>query len=524
MACVNERDTTVSYSQCCTQCGQYLLVPAYARMVKCSECLTMNPVRSHDSISRVQDQVKKTASLVKGYMQKLSTDMNFHSSYSSSSMYPNQYGSQTSHGYSGSNSHLGTTMSLPYGASSEKPCYGTAHSYGSSENAHHGTANSQAYGSSGSTHQGVGQPYSHGSSQYAHQGTSLSQSHGSSQNPYTCGSSPSSPHGAIVPHSYGQMNSHQEGHHQNSPHQISRVSNSYGSYTISQSPVCPPVHGKKRAVLCGVSYKYRRYELKGTVNDVNCMKYLLCNKFSFSDECILVLTEDDKNPSRTPTKQNILSALRWLVHGSQSGDSLFFHFSGHGSQQVDVSGDEADGYDEVLCPMDYETEGNIVDDEINETIVRPLPKGAKLHAIIDACHSGTALDLPFVCKMNRAGFYDWVNESTPYTYKGTRGGLAISFSSCNDQQTSADTSAFSVNTTTGAMTYCFIQAVESEPGVSYGRLLNVMRSAIREAQTSLRTSGPIASLLRKMLRTGLTQEPQLSASERFDVYKLPFQL
>ena len=45
--------------------------------------------------------------------------------------------------------------------------------------------------------------------------------------------------------------------------------------------------------------------------------------------------------------------------------------------------------------------GMIVDDEINETIVRPLPEGAMLHAIIDACYSGTILDLPFVCKMNR---------------------------------------------------------------------------------------------------------------------------
>jgi hypothetical protein len=43
----------------------------------------------------------------------------------------------------------------------------------------------------------------------------------------------------------------------------------------------------------------------------------------------------------------------------------------------------------------------IVDDEINETIVRPLPQGVTLHAIIDACYSQTMLDLPFVCRMNR---------------------------------------------------------------------------------------------------------------------------
>ena len=60
-----------------------------------------------------------------------------------------------------------------------------------------------------------------------------------------------------------------------------------------------------------------------------------------------------------------------------------------------------DGYDETLCPLDFETQGMIVDDEINAAIVKPLPRGVRLHAIIDACHSGTVLDLPFLCRMNR---------------------------------------------------------------------------------------------------------------------------
>jgi len=63
--------------------------------------------------------------------------------------------------------------------------------------------------------------------------------------------------------------------------------------------------------------------------------------------------------------------------------------------------DEVDGYDEAICPVDYEHEGKIVDDEINATIVRPLPRGAKLHALVDTCFSGTVLDLPFMCRMNR---------------------------------------------------------------------------------------------------------------------------
>lgn len=93
--------------------------------------------------------------------------------------------------------------------------------------------------------------------------------------------------------------------------------------------------------------------------------------------------------------------MYWLAQGSQPGDSLVFHYSGHGSQQRNYSGDEADGYDETLCPLDFETQGMIVDDEINAALVRPIPRGAKLHALIDACHSGTVLDLPFLCRMKR---------------------------------------------------------------------------------------------------------------------------
>ena len=94
--------------------------------------------------------------------------------------------------------------------------------------------------------------------------------------------------------------------------------------------------------------------------------------------------------------------MYWLVTGCQPGDSLLFHYSGHGSRQRDRSGEELDGYDETICPVNFETEGMIVDDEVNVALVRPLPREVKLHAIVDACHSGTVLDLPFLCRMDRS--------------------------------------------------------------------------------------------------------------------------
>ncbi|KAG4958570.1 hypothetical protein AAZX31_13G031000 [Glycine max] len=303
----------------------------------------------------------------------------------------------------------------------------------------------------------------------------------------------------------------------------------FGYYPQPPQSLRPSYHvyGSKRAVLCGIRYHGKSYRLKGSVNDVKCMKYFLIKEFGFPSASILMLTDDreERNQLRIPTKYNIQMAMRWLIEGSQSGDSLVFHFSGHGTQEMNMYGDEIDGFDEAICPVDYEEQGKILDDEINAAIVRPLPRGAKLHAIIDACHSGTVLDLAFVCKMNREGYYTWEDQRCPRTDKGTRGGLAICISACEDGQTSIDTSALSGNEATGALTYSFIQTVQNEPGLSYGRLLSAMRSTIRGTKTGIvQLNGPIASLLNRLLGLDLRQEPQLSSSEMFDVYTKRFVL
>ncbi|KAF8044162.1 hypothetical protein BT93_A2212 [Corymbia citriodora subsp. variegata] len=275
----------------------------------------------------------------------------------------------------------------------------------------------------------------------------------------------------------------------------------------SSLPLPPPsVHGRKRALLCGVSYRGKRYKLKGSVNDVRCMHYFLVENMGFQNDSILILSEEEMDPGRIPTKHNILMAMRWLVHDCRSGDSLVFHFSGHGSQQPNNDMDEIDGFDECIWPVDHEIAGKIIDDEINATIVRPLPRGAKLHAVIDACHSGTMLDLPFLCRMNREGAYRWEDQRGLSTaYKGTRGGLALSISACDDNQTSVDTTALSGSTATGALTYSFIQAMLKGHELTYGHLLIAMRHTIREASTGVRLKGPIASLVNKLLGAGLTQ-------------------
>jgi hypothetical protein len=69
---------------------------------------------------------------------------------------------------------------------------------------------------------------------------------------------------------------------------------------------------------------------------------------------------------------------------------------GHGGQTKDLDGDEPDGYDEVIYPVDFRAKGHITDDEMHRIMVQPLQSGVRLTAIFDSCHSGTALDLPYI--------------------------------------------------------------------------------------------------------------------------------
>ena len=62
------------------------------------------------------------------------------------------------------------------------------------------------------------------------------------------------------------------------------------------------------------------------------------HSFAFPESQIVVLRDDVQHPDFYPTRANIMRALQWLMMDLQWGDSLFFHFSGHGSQLRDPTG------------------------------------------------------------------------------------------------------------------------------------------------------------------------------------------
>jgi metacaspase-1 len=143
----------------------------------------------------------------------------------------------------------------------------------------------------------------------------------------------------------------------------------------------------KKALLVGINrYPDPGNELKGCVNDVRQMAETLKSRYGFpGDGSMRILTD-----ARATTKA-ILDGLAWLAAGASPGDSLVFHYSGHGSQVPDLDSDETtDRLDEILCPYDLDWDHPLTDDDLAAACAG-IPPGALLTVILDCCHSGTGL-------------------------------------------------------------------------------------------------------------------------------------
>lgn len=250
-----------------------------------------------------------------------------------------------------------------------------------------------------------------------------------------------------------------------------KVKDIYEAPTIGMKPVSYPVpaadvkpNGRRKALLIGINYTDTKGELKGCCDDVRSMKELLL-KHGFTDDpsCILTLMEGDNaiDGAPMPTKENIQKGFDWLTHNVTPGDVLFFQFSGHGSQIEDSTGQEADGLNEAILPIDYLTAGEIVDDEIWGRLVYRLPTGVRLTAVMDCCHSGTGLDLPFTYDVPT---YQWIEDENPAHSQGH----VVLFSGCEDHDDAED--VLTKYSKGGAMTNAFVAAYDG--GLSFSKFID----------------------------------------------------
>jgi metacaspase-1 len=141
----------------------------------------------------------------------------------------------------------------------------------------------------------------------------------------------------------------------------------------------------KKALLVGINdYPGTQNDLYGCVNDITNVYDVLVKYFGFVPSDIVLLS------NARARKAAILEALKSLFGAAQAGDSLVFHYSGHGSQVRDEEGDELDdGKDEVICPFDFNWSNGFIKDDDLASLIGSLKKGVRLEVILDSCHSGT---------------------------------------------------------------------------------------------------------------------------------------
>lgn len=186
------------------------------------------------------------------------------------------------------------------------------------------------------------------------------------------------------------------------------------------------------------------------------------------------------------THAGITQALKKLAEDSKNGDVVYIHFSMHGQPFEDLNGDEEDGWDEALIPVDaqmlylegvYDGRNHLLDDELEvyfNDIRHKIGRKGQLYVILDACHSGTA----------SRGDDDHV--------RGTREGFTRSGKDYTPDRTQETNDYFTVSTKKGQSPVTFIEACRSyqvnkevrdvETNTWYGSLSYYIAQAMKEHQ------------------------------------------
>lgn len=154
---------------------------------------------------------------------------------------------------------------------------------------------------------------------------------------------------------------------------------------------------RKRALLVGISHYdtqltgYQWNNING-VEDINLLNPVL-QKQGFSTTTLL----DDQ-----ATFDSIIEQIALFTSKTKKGDIVYLHFSAHGQPVEDLNGDEEDGWDESIVPVDaykmfkkgvYEGQKHLTDDLLNKYIKKLREKiglTGFLYVVVDACHAGTS--------------------------------------------------------------------------------------------------------------------------------------
>lgn len=242
---------------------------------------------------------------------------------------------------------------------------------------------------------------------------------------------------------------------------------------ITTLPTPPPPPARtipmKIAILIGINYVGTSNQLMGCINDTVTMSNILKNAYGYSGSNMTFMTD---YTFIKPTGANILNAFTNLLKNSIAGDSLFFFYSGHGTQKANNNNlNPNDKIDECIYPLD----GKIVTDvKFKQIIDANMKSGVKLTAIFDSCFSGTMMNLKY-------NYLNGTNNSdlTVDSYQTDTIGQVICMSGCKDEQTSEDD--YIDGKYNGALTWALSTTLSSAPAnapLTWTQLVNGIRTIL----------------------------------------------
>ncbi|KAF2247387.1 peptidase C14 [Trematosphaeria pertusa] len=293
---------------------------------------------------------------------------------------------------------------------------------------------------------------------------------------------------------------------------------------------------RKKSLLIGINYVGSAHELKGCHSDIdNIAEFLSYRGYSNSHRDRVMLSDSpavEYSSPYYPTGHNILAAMDWLV--GEPNCTLFLHYSGHGGQIRDVDGNRTTGLDDSIVPVDFEERGQLSSTLLHEHLVTRMAPNCTLFILMDCCHSGSAVELPFVYRSDtdgnislmdnlrkgaqlvgeasdliQRGFtFDKVGEARELLAgatsffrglkhmgeqdeeEGVQAGefagqygserkMVTMISGCRDDQTSAD--ARIQGESTGAMTWAFLETMKKNESPTYAQTLQVTRQLLDQS-------------------------------------------
>lgn len=201
------------------------------------------------------------------------------------------------------------------------------------------------------------------------------------------------------------------------------------------------------------------------------------------------------------THTGITKALEKLAKESKKGDTVYIHFSMHGQPFEDLNGDEEDGWDEALIPVDaemrytegvYEGKNHLLDDELEvyfNEIRNKLGSEGQLVVVLDACHSGTASrgDDDHIRGtregFSRSGKYytpDRTQETNDYfTVASTKDQSPVMFvEACRSYQVNKEVRDVETNTWYGSLSYYIAQSMKDNKTVGSDEWIDAIKTGM----------------------------------------------